>query len=100
MEGGGNNSTKMTAGVSQLQAAGFVIHASMYAEECPPGIGLDSTGGKVQEMAKKGKIDIMVPLQSGAFITLLSYIFFLAAFFCNQLITIICDQTFFGGPEK
>lgn len=34
-------------GVSQLQAAGFVvIHASVYAEECPPGTGLDKAKEK------------------------------------------------------
>ena len=90
----------MTAGVSQLKAASFVIHASMYAEECPPGIGLDSIGGKVQEMAKKGKIDIMVSLQSGTFTTPLSYIFFLAAFFLQSTNHDNLRSDIFWGARK
>ena len=114
MEGGGtvNGSlqTKMTArhhvftilsDVGVRQAAGFVIHAFNVCrgmsdkKMCSP-----ITDGKAQETAKKGKIDIIVPLQSGTFTTPLSYIFFSPLFFRNQLITIICDQTFFLGPEK
>ena len=92
MEGGGNNSqvlnTDQNDSWGQPATGGWlVIHASMYAEECPRGIGLDKkmcspiTGGKVQETAKKGKIDIMVSLQSGTFTTLLSCMFFSRRFF-------------------